>query len=123
MPTGPDLTVDWGPDFDDESVVYDFTVVHATAPSNRGSSVQQLFDAVRGGKAKLYNDQVASNRQRFVVLAFSSHGAFCAETVAFIKRLAAVTGRTVGEIALDLRIALHKGNGATLAQAVRRILG
>ncbi len=120
-PTGPDLRVEWGASadnaLDQENIVYDWTVVHATAPSHRGSSLAALFAAKAAEKEALYGEMVRANGEKFVVLCISSHGVMSKETLAFVARIAAATGKTKKEIRASLLVALHQHNGAAIAQS------
>ena len=120
-PTGPDLRVEWGASADNaadqENIVYDWTVVHATAPSHRGVSLQALFAAKAAEKETLYGEMVRANGEKFVVLCISSHGVMSKETLAFVARMAAATGKTKKEIRSSILIALHQHNGAAIAQS------
>ena len=120
-PTGPDLRVEWGADADNaqdqEIIVYDWTVVHATAPSHRGKSLKALFAAKTAEKERLYGEMVRANGEKFVVLCISSHGVMSKETLAFIKRIAAATGQTPKVVRTSFLVALHQHNGAAIAQS------
>ena len=57
------------------------------------------------------------NGEKFVVLCISSHGVMSKETLAFVARMAAATGKTKKEIRSSILIALHQHNGAAIAQS------
>ena len=120
-PTGPDLRVEWGASgenpADQENIVYDWTVVHATAPSHRASAYKALFAEKAAAKEELYGEMVRANGEKFVVLGITSHGVFSKETAAFISRVAGATGRPQKEIRSSLLVALQQHNGATIAQS------
>ena len=98
-------------------MVYDWTVVHATAPSHRASSYKALFDHKAAEKEAFYGDMVRANGEKFVVLCVSSHGVFSKETNSFVSRVAAATGRKAQEIRTSLLVALNQHNGAAIAQS------
>ena len=79
-PTGPDLRVEWAASSDNpadwDNVVYDWTVVHATAPSRRDSSVGALFAAKAAEKEGLYGDMVRENGEKFTVICVAPSGRF-----------------------------------------------
>ena len=112
-PTGPDLLVDWG---DGRPVVYDFTVVHATAPSHLGTPLATLYGAKAAEKDKLYGEMAHTMGYPLVTLCVSSHGHLSEDTARFIALLAAVSG--VGKRALraEFLALVQRGNGKTLAR-------
>ena len=120
-PTGPDLRVEWAASSENpadwDNVVYDWTVVHATAPSHRRSNYKALFAAKKAEKEALYGDMVRANGEKFVVLCITSHGVMSKETVAFVARMAAATGKKEADIRMSILVALQQHNGAAIAQS------
>ena len=120
-PTGPDLRVEWGASaenaVDRENVVYDWTVVHATAPSRRNAPLKKLFADKVAEKNGLYEQMVQENGEKFEVLCISSHGVMSKETSSFVSRVAAATGKNSKDLQLELLVALHQHNGAAIAQS------
>ena len=86
------MRVEWGASSenaaDQDSIVYDWTVVHATAPSHRGCDLKKLFADKTAEKNKMYKEMVERNGEKFVVLCVSSHGVMSPETLTFVSRLA-----------------------------------
>ena len=120
-PTGPDLRVEWGASSenaaDQDSIVYDWTVVHATAPSHRGCDLKKLFADKTAEKNKMYKEMVEKNGEKFVVLCVSSHGVMSPETLTFVSRLAGATGEKDLKTRAALMIALQQYNGGAIAQS------
>ena len=119
--TGPDLRVEWGASSenpaDHDNVVYDWTVVHATAPSHRGKSLKALFAQKTAEKEALYGEMVRANGEKFVVLCITSHGVLSKQTAAFVRRVAAATAKPEKEVRLAILVALQQGNGGAIAQS------
>jgi hypothetical protein len=83
--TGPDLQLEFP---DGGRVVYDWTVVHASAPSFATTSVEAAIERKRKDKTERYGAQAAASNMAFVVLAVTSHGALAKETREFVNRIA-----------------------------------
>jgi ribosomal protein L40E len=117
-PTGPDLRIEW-PDLTNSlnGVVYDFTIVHGTAPSLRSAPLSDHFKRKDTSKHQLYDEQCRLNGEQLVVLCLSAHGVLSKETRAFAKRVAIAVDSTITEIVSAWSVLLQKRNGATAAQA------
>ena len=60
---------------------------------------------------------VRANGEKFVVLCITSHGVMSKETVAFVARMAAATGKKEADIRMSILVALQQHNGAAIAQS------
>jgi hypothetical protein len=125
--SGPDVRISWDEPAAKMSdgtlahdVVYDWTVVYASAASHKDASLTTLFAAKRREKEGMYQGMVEETGSAFVVLGVSSLGVFAPETAAFVRSLARALGRPRAEIESRIRCALARGIGRTLRAARAR---
>jgi len=108
--SGPDGRVIFADE--DDSVVFDVTVIHSTAPSHARTERAQLLKDKVQAKTKLYEGMVSASSERFLVLAIYSHGAIPIESRAFLQRIADMKEVPRADVEAAVTNALQRGNGA-----------